>query len=65
MALVIIRFALRIHVLLVVTVTVAGSVTAAIGSILLITSVVDTTYHVKLEPIDIALWVIPTAIGPR
>lgn len=35
----------------------------AIGSILLITSFVDTAYHVKLEPIDIALWAIPTAIG--
>lgn len=35
----------------------------AIGSILLITSFVDTTYQVKLEPIDIALWAIPTAIG--
>jgi uncharacterized membrane protein len=35
----------------------------AIGSILLITSFVDATYHVKLEPIDIALWAIPTGIG--
>lgn len=35
----------------------------AIGSILLITSFVDTSYHLKLEPIAIALWAIPTAIG--
>ena len=34
-----------------------------IGSILLITSLVDTTYRVKLEPIDIAVWAIPMAIG--
>jgi uncharacterized membrane protein len=43
----------------------------AIGSILLITSFVDTTYHLTLEPIDLALWAIPTGViallvhGPR
>ncbi len=35
----------------------------AIGSIMLITSFVDTTYHVALEPINIALWAIPTGIA--
>lgn len=34
----------------------------AIGSILLITGFVDTTYHLKLEPLRIALWAIPTAV---
>jgi uncharacterized membrane protein len=34
----------------------------AIGSILLITGFVDTSYHLKLEPLQIALWAIPTAI---
>jgi uncharacterized membrane protein len=34
----------------------------AIGSILLITGFVDTTYGLHLEAIDIALWAIPTAI---
>lgn len=34
----------------------------AIGSILLITGFVDTTYNLKLEAIDIALWAIPTGI---
>lgn len=34
----------------------------AIGSILLITGFVDTTYHLKLDPLEIALWAIPTAI---
>jgi uncharacterized membrane protein len=34
----------------------------AIGSILLITGFVDTSYHLKLEPLDIALWAIPTAV---
>ena len=43
----------------------------AIGSILLITSFVDATYHLKLDALDVALWAIPTAIcayaihGPR
>ena len=34
----------------------------AVGSILLITGFVDTTYHLKLEAIQIALWAIPTAV---
>lgn len=34
----------------------------AIGSILLITGFVDTTYNLKLEALQIALWAIPTAI---
>ena len=34
----------------------------AVGSILLITGFVDTTYHLRLEAIQIALWAIPTAI---
>jgi uncharacterized membrane protein len=35
----------------------------AIGSILLITSFVDTTYGLALEPIDLALWAIPTGVA--
>jgi uncharacterized membrane protein len=35
----------------------------AIGSILLITSFVDTTYGLTLEPIDLALWAIPTGVA--
>jgi uncharacterized membrane protein len=34
----------------------------AVGSILLITGFVDTTYHLKLEALDVALWAIPTAL---
>lgn len=34
----------------------------AVGAVLLITSFVDTTYHLKLRPLDVALWAIPTAI---
>ncbi|MFE6623742.1 DUF969 domain-containing protein [Streptomyces sp. NPDC057740] len=34
----------------------------AIGSILLITAFVNTTYGVHLEPVDLALWAIPTAV---
>ena len=34
----------------------------AIGSILLITGFVNTTYHQSLEPTDLALWAIPTAV---
>jgi uncharacterized membrane protein len=34
----------------------------AIGSILLITGFVDTSYHLHLEPLTIALWAIPTAV---
>jgi uncharacterized membrane protein len=35
----------------------------AIGSILLITSFVDSTYGLALEPIDLALWAVPTGIA--
>ncbi len=34
----------------------------AVGSILLITGFVNTTYHTGLEPVQLALWAIPTAI---
>ncbi|EWM17687.1 DUF969 domain-containing protein [Kutzneria sp. 744] len=34
----------------------------AIGSILLITSFVDSTYHLKLDALQIAVWAIPTAV---
>lgn len=34
----------------------------AIGSILLITSFVDTTYGLTLEPIQLALWAVPVAV---
>ncbi|MBW4094893.1 MAG: DUF969 domain-containing protein [Acidobacteria bacterium] len=35
----------------------------AVGSILLITTFVDTTYHLHLEPLQLAIWAIPTAIA--
>ncbi|WP_433274089.1 DUF969 domain-containing protein [Pseudonocardia xinjiangensis] len=35
----------------------------AIGSILLITSFVDTTYNLTLEPLALALWAIPTGVA--
>ncbi|HEY8293723.1 MAG TPA: DUF969 domain-containing protein [Micrococcaceae bacterium] len=35
----------------------------AVGSILLITTFVDTTYHLHLEPLQLALWAIPTAVA--
>ncbi len=35
----------------------------AVGSILLITTFVDSTYGLSLEPIDLALWAIPTGIA--
>ena len=35
----------------------------AVGSVLLIASYVDTNYHLKLDPLQIALWAIPTAIA--
>jgi uncharacterized membrane protein len=35
----------------------------AIGSVLLITSYVDASYHMKLDPMQIAIWAIPTAIA--
>lgn len=34
----------------------------AVGSILLITGFVDATYHADLEPVQLALWAIPTAV---
>lgn len=34
----------------------------AVGSILLITGLVNTTYHLKLDALDLAVWAIPTAI---
>ncbi|KOT80051.1 membrane protein [Streptomyces rimosus subsp. pseudoverticillatus] len=34
----------------------------AVGSILLITSFVNTTYNTHLEPLHLALWAIPTAL---
>ncbi|MGO4425001.1 DUF969 family protein, partial [Streptomyces sp. MCAF7] len=34
----------------------------AIGSILLITGFVNTTYDTHLEPLQLALWAIPTAV---
>ncbi|KIF73089.1 membrane protein [Streptomyces sp. 150FB] len=34
----------------------------AIGSILLITGFVNTTYHTHLEPLQLALWAIPSAV---
>jgi len=35
----------------------------AVGSILLITSYVNTSYHLKLDPLHVAIWAIPTAIA--
>jgi uncharacterized membrane protein len=35
----------------------------AIGSVLLITSFVNASYHLKLDPLQIAIWAIPTAIA--
>ncbi|MEV4442669.1 DUF969 domain-containing protein [Streptomyces sp. NPDC049577] len=34
----------------------------AVGSILLITGFVNTTYHAHLEPLSLALWAVPTAL---
>jgi uncharacterized membrane protein len=34
----------------------------AVGSILLITSLIDSTYHLKLDALQIAVWAIPTAV---
>ncbi|MBT2387583.1 DUF969 domain-containing protein [Streptomyces sp. ISL-11] len=34
----------------------------AVGSILLITGFVNTSYHTHLEPLSLALWAIPTAL---
>lgn len=35
----------------------------AVGSVLLITAFVDSTYHLSLDALQIALWAIPTAIA--
>ena len=35
----------------------------AVGSVLLIASFVNATYHLKLDPLQIAVWAIPTAIA--
>jgi uncharacterized membrane protein len=35
----------------------------AVGSVLLITSYVDANYHLKLDPLQVAIWAIPTAIA--
>jgi uncharacterized membrane protein len=35
----------------------------AVGSVLLIAGYVDASYHLKLDPLQIAIWAIPTAIA--
>lgn len=40
----------------------AEDVFVAVGSILLITSFVDAQYGLQLEPIELALWALPTAV---
>jgi uncharacterized membrane protein len=35
----------------------------AIGSVLLITSYIDANYHLKLDPLQIAVWAVPTAVA--
>jgi uncharacterized membrane protein len=35
----------------------------AVGSILLITGYVNASYHTKLDPLQVAVWAIPTAIA--
>ncbi|HYK52634.1 MAG TPA: DUF969 family protein, partial [Candidatus Eremiobacteraceae bacterium] len=35
----------------------------AIGAVLLITAYVDANYHLTLDPLQVALWAIPTAIA--
>ena len=35
----------------------------AIGSVLLIAAYVNASYHLKLDPLQIAIWAIPTAIA--
>ena len=35
----------------------------AIGSVLLIAAYVNSNYHLKLDPLQIAIWAIPTAIA--
>ncbi|HLJ83874.1 MAG TPA: DUF969 domain-containing protein [Candidatus Eremiobacteraceae bacterium] len=34
----------------------------AVGAVLLITAYVDSTYHLKLDAVQIAFWAIPTAV---
>lgn len=35
----------------------------AVGSVLLITGYVNASYHLKLDPLAIAIWAIPTAVA--
>ena len=35
----------------------------AIGSVLLIAAYVDASYHLKLDPLQIAIWAVPTAVA--
>jgi uncharacterized membrane protein len=35
----------------------------AVGSVLLITGYVNASYHLRLDPLHVALWAIPTAIA--
>lgn len=35
----------------------------AVGSVLLITGYVDANYHLRLDPLQIAIWAIPTALA--
>lgn len=35
----------------------------AIGSVLLIASYINASYHLKLDPLQIAVWAVPTAIA--
>jgi uncharacterized membrane protein len=35
----------------------------AIGSVLLITSYVNASYHLKLDPLQVAIWAVPSAIA--
>ncbi|MEU6701850.1 DUF969 family protein [Pseudonocardia sp. NPDC046786] len=40
----------------------AEDVFVAVGSVLLITSFVDANYGLQLEPLDLAVWAIPSAV---
>jgi uncharacterized membrane protein len=35
----------------------------AVGSVLLIVGYVNASYHLKLDPLQVAIWAIPTAIS--
>jgi uncharacterized membrane protein len=35
----------------------------AVGSVLLITGYVNASYHLKLDPLQVAIWAVPTAIA--